>query len=164
VCVIFEQSQNGNRAVLTAFDPIKGRGRVLRTVEKEPSAAFSGWSLSPDGRIYAILEQKGSGSLIRLLSLTDASDREITLNAGPNTVQGLDWSPDGSGFYTGALAPQRMGCMILHIDLNGNTRVVWRHKGETSGTWVWAIPSPDGRYLAIRDDVFNSDAWMINGF
>jgi hypothetical protein len=32
------------------------------------------------------------------------------------------------------------------------------------GGQVWAVPSPDGRHLAISADTSNSNAWMLEGF
>jgi hypothetical protein len=45
------------------------------------------------------------------------------------------------------------------VDLEGNGRVLWQRKG-TFG-YFWSIPSPDGRYLAILNTVFNSNVWML---
>jgi hypothetical protein len=36
-CVLFEETQDGKQLVLTAFDLLKGRGKVLRTLEKDPT-------------------------------------------------------------------------------------------------------------------------------
>ena len=48
------------------------------------------------------------------------------------------------------------------MDLKGNARVLWQIKGP--GAYMWGVPSPDGRYLAIAGDVYNSNVWMIEGF
>ena len=77
----------------------------------------------------------------------------------PN-LTGLDWSPDGKGFYCGSVSPQSR--TLLYVDLNGNARVLWQYKA--TGGQIWAVPSPDGRHLAIRGDVINSNAWMLEGF
>jgi hypothetical protein len=39
----------------------------------------------------------------------------------------------------------------------GNKRAEW-------GMAVWGVPSLDGRYLAIRAEVTNSNVWMLEGF
>jgi hypothetical protein len=38
----------------TEFDPVKGRGRVLRTVENDPLNRDLTAALSPDGSMFAI--------------------------------------------------------------------------------------------------------------
>ena len=36
---------------------------------------------------------------------------------------------------------------MLHMDLQGNTRLLWEHPG---GIEIYGVPSPDGRHLAMR--------------
>jgi hypothetical protein len=90
---------------------------------------------------------------LRLLSLSGAADREITMKGWQN-LTGLDWSPDGKGFYCGS-----GGDTLLYVDLKGNARVLWQYKGA-----AWAAPSPDGRFLALGAQVTNSNVWMLEGF
>jgi len=40
--------------------------------------------------------------------------------------------------------------------------VLWQCKG--TGSNIWGVPSPDGRYLAILGSVTNSNVWMLEGF
>jgi len=77
----------------------------------------------------------------------------------PN-ITGLDWSPDGRGLYCGSVSPQVN--TVLYVDLKGNARVLWQTKG--GGSYIWGVPSPDGRYLALLGDVTNSNVWMVEGF
>ena len=53
LCVIFETSQDRKQLVITAFDPLKGRGKVLRTIENDPSHDLrrGGDSLRMDQRL-----------------------------------------------------------------------------------------------------------------
>jgi Tol biopolymer transport system component len=124
--------------VITAFDPLKGRGKVLRTIKQDLSNGYGGGALSPDGSTVAISGIAEPEIHIRLLSLSGGSDRDITVKGWPN-ISGLDWSADGKGLYCGSVSPQ----------------------GDSV---VWGIPSPDGRYLAIMGAVINSNVWMIEGF
>jgi len=159
LCVITEESQDQKRVTLTAFDPLKGRGRVLQTIQKDPTASFAGTGLSPDGMTFAISRAGEAEIHIRLLSLSGGSDREITVKGWPNS-SGLDWSSDGKGLYCGSVSPQNG--TLLYVDLKGNAKVLWHHKA--TGGEIWGVPSPDGRYLAIRLDVTNSNVWMLEGF
>ncbi|HEY6289948.1 MAG TPA: hypothetical protein VI455_00075 [Terriglobia bacterium] len=93
LCVVLEESQDDKQIMVTAFDPVKGRGKILRTIEKDPWAVFSD-GISLDGSTLAISKHDEAEINIRLLSLTGGSDRDITVKDWPN-VSGLDWSPDG---------------------------------------------------------------------
>lgn len=161
-CVILEGSVDENRLLLTAFDPLKGRGRLLRTMEADPGLDYPE-GLAPDGSSFAIAVPDKARIHIRLLSLRGGAGREILLKGWGSwrNISGLDWSADGRGFYLGAASAQ--GGTLLYLDLNGNARVLWQFS-EAAGTGVAAIPSPDGRYLAIEATVHNSNAWMLEGF
>jgi len=159
LCVIVEPSQDEKQFTITSFDPLKGRGKVLRTIERDPAARFAGTALSPDGTTFAASRGGEAEIHIRLLSLSGGSDREITVKGWPN-LTGLDWSPDGKGLYCGSVSPQ--GGTLLHVDLRGNARVLLQNKGVGGG--AFGIPSPDGRYLAVLGGVANSNVWMVEGF
>jgi hypothetical protein len=162
LCVSFERSQNLKQLLIVAFDPLKGRGKVLRTIESshtDPSDTNYASGLSFDGSTFAITRLGEAEIRIRLLSLSGGSDREITVKGWPS-VTDLDWSSDGKGFYCGSQLPQ--GGTLLYVDLMGNARMLWQYKG--GGGEIWGIPSPDGRYLAIRAPVANSNVWMVEGF
>jgi Tol biopolymer transport system component len=166
LCLITEESQDKKKFTLTALDPLKGRGKVLRTIEKNPSVHFgpSGQaerlavgSLSPDGSTYALYQGDEAQIHIRLLSLTGGSDHEIVVKGWPN-VDGLEWAPDGKALYVGSESART----LLHVDLQGNARVLWQFKG--GGGQIWGVPSPDSRYLAILVGTTNSNVWMLEGF
>jgi Tol biopolymer transport system component len=164
-CVIAEMSQDRKRVMITAFEPLEGKGKVLRTIESTPSHPYN-WvrtlqvaALSPDGSMFAVSEEGEAEIHIRLLSLSGASDREITVKDWPS-IKSLNWSADGKGFYCGSDAPQRR--TLLYVDLKGNARVLWQYKG--GGRRIIGVPSPDGRYLAIETAVQNSNVWMVEGF
>jgi Tol biopolymer transport system component len=158
LCVVAENSHDGKQLTLTAFDPLKGRGKVLRTTPKDAASYISG--ISPDGTVFAIAKRLEPEIHIRLLSLSGGTDREIPVKGWPN-LTGLQWSPDGKGLYCGS-SPLR-GNAVLYVDLEGNARVLWQSKGVMVGP-IWGIPSPDGKYLAIRGQTRNSNVWMLEGF
>ena len=157
LCVVAENSGAGKPLTLTAFDPLRGRGKVLRTVANVPLASF-GTELSPDGSTFAIASGLEPEIHIRLLSLSGSSDREITVK-GWAELTGLNWSADGKGLYCGSFSVQ--GSTLLYVDLSGNARVLWQNNG---GGEIWGFPSPDGRYLAIQSRMKNSNVWMLEGF
>jgi Tol biopolymer transport system component len=159
--VVLEAAQDEKQLTLTAFDPLKGRGKVLRSFEKDPSADYLfGPRLSPDGSTFAVPRTGEAGIHIRLLSLSGGADGEIAVKGWPHITGRLGWAPDGKGLYCGSSSPQ--GSTLLYVDLKGNARPLWENKGI--GERVWGIPSPDGRYLAIAGSVVNSNLWMLEGF
>ena len=160
LCLLTEASQDEKQLTFTAYDPLKGRGKVLRTLAKEPSDSYN-TAPSPDGTTVAIAKDGEAEIHIRLLSLSGAADREITAKGWPNLPinRSLDWSSDGKGFYCGSASAQSHA--LLHVDLKGNARVLWQTKGF-GGTY--GIPSPDGRHLAVMGSVENSNVWMLEGF
>ena len=159
LCVLLELTPDEKQVTFTAFDPLQGRGKLLRTIDRDPTVEYFLSSLSPDGSTYALARTGEADIHIRLLSLAGGADREITVKGWPYLV-GLDWSADGKGFYYGASSPQ--GGTLLYVDLDGNARPLWRSKNF--GVRISAVPSPDGRYLAILDTLTNSNAWLLEGF
>jgi Tol biopolymer transport system component len=158
LCVVVEESQDNKQITVTAFDPLKGRGKVLRTIEKDPVVILSA-AVSPDGSTLAISQGREGEIYIGLLSLRGGSDREITVKGWPD-VTGFDWASDGKGFYIGSVSSRTH--TLLYVDLKGNARSLWGDKGL--GDYIWGVPSPDGRYLAIKGTVSNSNVWMLEGF
>jgi len=161
LCLLLEESQDEKQLMVTAFDPLKGRGKTLRTIEKDPSALFYASGLSPEGSTFAISRTGEAEIHIRLLSLSGGSVRDIKVNGWPNVCwMGLDWSADEKGLYVGSVAPQ--SGTLLYVDLKGNAQLVWQDKRALSP--IWGMPLPDGRHIAIRGEVTNSNVWMLEGF
>jgi serine/threonine protein kinase/Tol biopolymer transport system component len=159
VCLIVEASQDKRHLTFTEFDPLKGRGKVLRTMQKDPTASFAGTDISPDGTTFAISREYEAETHIRLLSLTGGSDREIAVKGRPR-LTGLNWSPNGKGLFCSSYAPQ--GSTLLYVDLKGDARVLWQSKSMLGV--LGGVPSPDGRYLAIQSALISSNVWMVKGF
>jgi hypothetical protein len=84
LCVIFETNEDRKQLVITAFDPLQGRGKVLRTIENDPSHTYNHAELSPDGTTLAISRGSEPEIHIHLLSPSGGSDREITVKGWPN--------------------------------------------------------------------------------
>jgi WD40 repeat protein len=143
---------------VTAFHPLRGKGKLLRTIER--AKEFEGANLSPDGTILAVARGDQPYIHIDLLSLTDGPDREIALKGWTN-IAGGDWSHDGKGLYVGSTSSQ--GATLLYVDLKGTAHVLW-HRDAGVGTDLAALASPDGRYLALGGAVRNTNVWIVEGF
>ncbi|MBV9303537.1 MAG: serine/threonine-protein kinase [Acidobacteriaceae bacterium] len=162
LCVVEEVSKDTKQFALTAFDPIKGRGKLLRTVARDPGFYRYTDALSPDGSAFALAKGGAPETHIRFLSLTGGSDREI-IAKGVANITGLDWSADGKGIYCASQTSQ--AATLFYVGLSGNSQVLWQSKGGAGfDANLFGIPSPDGRYLAIHAGAISSNVWMVQGF
>ncbi len=163
LCVVLERSQDEKRMVLTAFDPLKGRGQVLLNIEKDPGVLAYSDGLSPDGSTFALAKRSEPEIHIRLFSLSGGPEREITIKTLGN-MSGLDWAADGRGMYCASLSSQ--GGTLFYTDLKGTSQIVWQNKGSAGSTLdaIYGIPSPDSRYLAIRGSTVAGNVWMLERF
>jgi Tol biopolymer transport system component/DNA-binding winged helix-turn-helix (wHTH) protein len=170
-CAISEQTVDRKQLIFTAFDPVKGPARELARFDTDPRSRYPGdylWDLSPDGAFIAIIQR--SGSAIHLLHLKHSSAetiaKEITVK-GWNNFQSINWAADGTGLFVSSTT--NTGASVLHIDLAGNAHVLWEQKGNI-GPGVapcsapWALPSPDGRHLAIYEWNISSNMWLLENF
>jgi Tol biopolymer transport system component len=155
--------------MFTAFDPEKGRGRELTRFDTEPTAGTRYvWDLSPDGKRIAIL--KYSSRVIDILPLDGQASQKIVMN-GWSSLLSLNWESDGKSMF--ASSQTKKGSVLLRVNLNGDAHVLWEQNGSIapwnrpfSGTHSapWAMPSPDGRRLAIYSWNTSSNMWMIENF
>ena len=160
-CVLVERSgAERGKFNIAAFDALSGRGKLLRTIDGDAGLKMPPNDLSPDGATVAVGRNGSNETHIQLLSLTGGSDGDIAVK-GLTNISAIDWAANGKGFYCGFISPQLR--TLAYVDLNGNAQVLRKYGGEGTG-FVWAIPSPDGRYLAILGDGVNSNVWMLTGF
>ncbi len=156
-CAVGELSPDGKLLTITSFDPLKGRGRILKTIETDPAASYD-WRLSPDGSKLAFTRRGEREAHIRLFSLVGGKDQEITVK-GWGSLQATGYSADGKAFYSSSTSPQ--AATLLRIDMEGRVRVLWRQKGPSL---IWGVPSPDGQHLAIPALFPSSNLWMVEDF
>jgi hypothetical protein len=154
LCAIAEQSQDLKHVMFTALDPMKGQGRELARFDTDPNGYYI-WTLSPDGTRIALLN-KAEGP-IHILSLDGKAPREVKVK-GSTRLDSLAWAANGTGFFVSSLVQQ--GSVLLHVDLRGSSQALW--KKEESRTY--AIPSPDGRHLAISNWTLDGNIWMMENF
>jgi serine/threonine protein kinase len=158
LCVISEQTADHKQMVVTAFDPVKGRGAELerfdlaRDIDLSVDDILS--VISPEGTRLAITRSPEGPIEIQSLS------RQPTLTVH---ARGLDklglirWSADGKALFVSSRTKD--GAKVLHLDLQGHTQLLWKCNGECFGT-----PSPDGRHLAVSDRSRSANMWMMENF
>lgn len=155
LCAIAERSADRKQLVFTAFDPVKGRGRELAKSDTDATTDYH-WDLSPDGTRIALLKHRAGR--VQILSLIGHAPQEITAKEW-NTLSSVVWTADGKGLFVSSYTQR--GADMIHMDLQGNARLLWEHPG---GIEVYGVPSPDGRYLAMRGWNVESNVWMMENF
>jgi len=136
--------------VFYPFDPTTGR-------EKEFRLPYGGGgSLSPDGSQLAFPEFNEKLGRIRFFSLATNQWRDVVVK-GRSGFKSFDWSPDGKTMFVAA-SNSGDTASLLEIDSQGNARELLQ------GQIDWAIPSPDGHYLAVNEAVGTNNVWMLENF
>jgi len=152
-CVVKEWSDNGKQLIFSTVDLMKGKGPELFRVNSEDGA---NWALSPDGAKIALFGVEHKPLRIKLLR--DLNEREISPK-GWKAIDYVTWAKDSNGLY--GSSPTQRGDVLLHVDLQGNVRNLWQLRGSFQTS---AIPSPDGRHLAIQTWHLSSNVWMMEDF
>lgn len=164
VC-IYSRVDNGVQRFFT-FDPAGGKVKELPAAKRRSDdGPGSNWSLSPDGRYLASPRSAGPYEPlgVRIFDLTTAKEREIAV---PNVllIMGLDWAPDSRSLWVGGYMGRRSGGTrsgIVRVDLAGHATTVLQ--GSSMAVWC-AIPSPDGRRLAVLAHTDYSNVSLLENF
>jgi Tol biopolymer transport system component len=155
---MYGQIQAGQARFFT-FDPMKGKGVELSGA-KVKADGFN-WSFSPDGKYFAwpsnrtTLNEFG----VRIFSVTGEWKRDIAV-PGWVEIYGLDWAPDLMSLWACA-RDTRGKSALLNFGLDGKVRTML---SNSNLNLEWAIPSPDGRHLAIVEDSNTSNVWLLEKF
>jgi Tol biopolymer transport system component/DNA-binding winged helix-turn-helix (wHTH) protein len=156
---IYSQAEN-RRLTFFSFDPAGGKGREIAHIDDDIPYLYN-WTLSPDGSILAMAKKADIAVQpeIRLRSLNDSKERTLKLT-GWSGITALDWAADGKTLWVSA-STTTGNYGLLNVDLQSRTHPVWEQTKMAVG---WAIPSPDGRYLALWQADGNANVWMIENF
>ena len=75
-------------------------------------------------------------------------------------IFGVDWAADSKSLWLAAR--NRSGSSaLLHVQMNGKVTNVLKFRNDDLD---WVIPSPDGRRLAIVQEMNNSNVWLLENF
>jgi serine/threonine protein kinase len=166
LCAIAEPSEDRKQMIFTAFDPVQGRGRELTRFAVDPNSDYT-WDLSPNGEQMAVLKRvpRSDGKIfgtvgpIYILSLTGQPPREVHAKGRNDFHEYVDWAADGKALL---VTGQTSGMAeALRVDLKGNVAVLWSEKEAYA---FRAVPSPDGRHLAILRRTKNNNVWLLENF
>ena len=137
------------------LDPYRGLGRKLARTKWEQHI-YGDWALSPDGAEIAIPSHQLRQSRIRLIALDaagGAAESEIPVNS-PVSISGLNWSADGKGWF--APITTSGGAALAYVDRKGRVTPLLERAG-------YAIPSPDGKHVALMIPAVTSNIWTVDG-
>jgi Tol biopolymer transport system component/DNA-binding winged helix-turn-helix (wHTH) protein len=156
-CIV---SKSANGLVFVIFDPVTGKEAELTRIE-DSEWYLRNWTLSPDGSTLALakkhrIEEEAS---IRFLPVAGGTEHTITLKPWSG-ISYIDWAADSRSLWVRASSPAGVPT-LLNVDLNGNSRAVLQESEKELG---WAIPSPDGRHIAIWEASSSSNAWLLENF
>jgi len=155
LCAIGERTPDRKQIVFTELDPVKGRGLELARSNTDATKNYH-WDLSPDGTRIALLKHRDER--VQILSLNGRAPQDIT-SRERKTLSSVVWTADGKGLFVSSYTAR--GADLLHMDLQGNTRLLWEHPG---GIEIYGVPSPDGRHLAMRGWNVEGNMWMMENF
>jgi Tol biopolymer transport system component len=161
VCVISRLQAGRERFFY--FDVDTGLGPEIHHAEVESNNAFDfNWSLSPDGTMLALSHKEGlkDQSFVILQSLQEGTRKTINVPGDWLGIGSIDWAADSKSLWALAYAntgPRR----LLNVDIAGHVRQVLDESKLKLG---WAIPSPDGKHLALWKASGNSNVWTLENF
>jgi DNA-binding winged helix-turn-helix (wHTH) protein/Tol biopolymer transport system component len=160
VCVFSRIADN--RLMFYTFDPTTGKEAQFRMIA-HPDWILQNWSLSPDGSTLALSGAKqhrvATKATIRLWSLAGSGERILALD-GWFAVACLDWAADGKSIWVNA-ANAAGKQNLLNVDLRGGLKSVLE---ETTMELGWAIPSSDGKHVALLKQESSSNTWQLENF
>ena len=149
--------------VFFKFDPSTGARKEWISVSGEsPEWEGYNWSLSPDGKIVALAKGKmhvSTNADVRLVPLEGGAEKILHV-AGWAGLSTVDWAADGKSLWASARLRGETRTLV-NIDLQGHTKPVLEEKTPHVG---WAIPSRDGKRLAILEAAGDSNVWLLEGF
>ena len=141
---------------LFSFDALKGNGSQVYQIKDEFAQAYN-WSLSPDGTTLAIAKGKvgAEESRIHLITLKTGEEKWLPVE-GANGISTIDWAADSKSLWATSGGDEEN--LLLNVDRQGHARIVWQPKKLSVH---WAIPSRDGKSLALHVASNSANAWMV---
>jgi|HubBroStandDraft_6_1064221.scaffolds.fasta_scaffold08558_3 DNA-binding winged helix-turn-helix (wHTH) protein/Tol biopolymer transport system component len=161
VC-LFSQMISRTEMRVFYFDPYTGKGAEIEKARVTGDDAYIyNWTLSSDGRTLAMSKKIGleHEPAVRLLSLVDGSERILRIPGWPG-IACLDFAGDGKSIWVVMFTTSEAKTLI-NLDLQGRIRPVLREEKMVLG---WAIPSPDGRKVALWKASGGSNVWLVENF
>jgi len=147
------------------LDPAETKRKEILAGRIKNENGLNFWNLSPDGT--SMVTQKSQNPYdapaLRIFNLSTGAARDLPVpEAG--LIFGMNWAADSKSVWLGAFMGRgawgtRSG--ILNVDLTGKTRVLLK---GSNPELLYAVPSPDGRRLALGARSRTSNIWLLENF
>lgn len=159
LCVIAELSNNHKQMIVTAFDPIGGRGPEVARFDLDQNgdihAEMLVCMLSPDGSLLAL--RRSPEGPIEIHSLREHTTYTIHSSASPPTVV-FRWAANSRGLFVTRKVPS--GTELVHMDFQGHIVPLRQCLGRA----CIATVSPDGHHTAVSEEKKTKNLWMAEDF
>jgi len=140
------------------FDP--GTGESSPLVEIPSQEMPIGWSLSPNGSQLAISFYRPDQSVIHLRSTADGTTRDVVMKGRAGVVSSADWSADGKSIFVTTTDSDHKTA-LFNVKLDGRSYLLMK---DDKKSIEWAIPSPDGKLVAINIYTGVTNVWSLANF
>ncbi len=155
VCLLSQH--DARQIVLSRLDLKTGNTTEIKSFESSPTGWS--WSLSPNGQWVAMFKNGLENNQIMLLPIGNGSSHEIAVKDW-NRFTSVDWAADSKGLFVTS-NPTGRSSALLYVDLVGTAHKLWE---VTSAIPNWAIPSRNGRYIAVPAPTNQSNVWEVGNF
>ena len=153
LCAFLERSSD-RTITFVSFDPFKGRGPELGKVSVR-SDGFYDWSLSPDSKSAAYLEE--GDDTIHVVHFPSQAVSDVHVHGWRN-LSSIDDTPDGKAWLVSSVSSG--SGTLLYVDSTGRAHLVWQPQSNVG----WGILSPDGKRLAVLAQSNSGNMWLLEGF
>jgi Tol biopolymer transport system component/DNA-binding winged helix-turn-helix (wHTH) protein len=167
LCIYGQIQDDSEYYKFFTFDPAGAKGdEILTKKVRKRDGPMNNWSLSPDGK-YIVTSKAQTPSeepVLRIFNLAEGTERYVPV-PDIKLLMGMDWAADGKSMWVGGYMGRSAGGArsgLLNVSLNGAVKVALR--GLNPGV-LWAIPSPDGRRVALLGNTTDSsNVWLLENF
>jgi WD40 repeat protein len=128
-----------------------------KTPEPSQVDPLCNWGLSPDGSVRAMVSSPKWTIGLRSTLTGEPNDLSVK---GIYELGSLDWAPDGRSFFVSGRSHDGQS-VLLTITLDGRVSVLLR---SNNSEILAAIPSPNGRFLAIPEARGSNNVWAVENF
>jgi hypothetical protein len=150
----------GNHIVFSTFDPATGKQTQIHSLD-DPEWFLMNWTRSSDGHTLALAKKHRTPLAADILLADLQGGKQRTLLLGNwFSIGCLDFAADGKSIWVNAASPEGVQTM-LHVTLSGKVIPALEEKEMDLG---WAIPSPNGRDVAIWMSAASSNAYLLEDF
>lgn len=164
LCVYGQMDDKSEFYRFFAFDPSGVKPpKELARIKKEDGP--NQWNLSPNGKFLVMRKTQDPYQTpeMRIFDLTRGTVRDVAV-PGVGLMMGMDWAVDSQSIWLSAyMGRGAFGSRsaLLKVDLNGKARVLMEK--QNFDLWT-AVPSPDGKHLALLGHTHSCNMSLLEGF